>query len=650
MKQSIIVSKARARIFTRIAVFLRAQIAAAVAASRNASNARLGLAIALLALASACGGGRSPAPPSGLSYPTPQMYPTGKPITALTPTVTGSVNSYSVAPGLPPGLSIDATSGAISGIPTTATATADYAITAQNAGGSATFKLSIAIITVTASPANLARIVAAGTPVTMSVSVTPVDFAWAGTLTAKAADTAGVFSPSVTVAATSDGTYSLTLTTSTTVAADHYSNSVTISLCSDASCATPQPVPSISVPFDVTVLSASSLWPGNHLTPLSAWVGVSEWSTFQGNSAHTGYVPADVDPNQFSTRWQGPTLTFNDGFEYQNCVAVTTSNGMLFVAGSTDPNLLATTSGLFALNELDGSPVWQHSFGSTTYQAVNSPAVFGGVVYISAGEFDSDALFAFNAADGSLMFQSPMTSANDHHLAPTIGPGGIYVNEADGVYGFGLSGVQLFVDSLAQTSEWTPATDANAIYAYTGKLTVIDPSSGAVLASIADPTFTNYVYEIGGSPVLGAPGSVIAANYANASVGALTNTLLDFNVPQKSINWQLAGSYVSTPAYNAGVLYAANDNPFQLEARAETDGSLLWSWVPPQVGDATFVSEVLLTKTMVFVSTNLAVYGIDMTTHDLVWSYPLPGRLALSPNGILYIEASGMKLTAINLK
>lgn len=79
----------------------------------------------------------------------------------------------------------------------------------------------------------------------------------------------------------------------------------------------------------------------------------------------------------------------------------------------------------------------------------------------------------------------------------------------------------------------------------------------------------------------------------------------------------------------------ANNRPLRLEARSEADGSLLWSWMPPQAGDTGFVSEVLLTNTMIFVSTNLAVYGIDMTTHDLVWSYPLPGRLALSANGIL---------------
>ena len=101
-------------------------------------------------------------------------------------------------------------------------------------------------------------------------------------------------------------------------------------------------------------------------------------------------------------------------------------------------------------------------------------------------------------------------------------------------------------------------------------------------------------------------------------------------------------------AYNAGVIYVANNNPLRLEARSESDGSLLWSW-SPQAGDTGFVSEVLLTKNVVFVSTDVAVYGIDAGSHMAVWSYPLSGRLSLSQNGILYIERA-LPLTAINLK
>jgi hypothetical protein len=93
-------------------------------------------------------------------------------------------------------------------------------------------------------------------------------------------------------------------------------------------------------------------------------------------------------------------------------------------------------------------------------------------------------------------------------------------------------------------------------------------------------------------------GSVFAANYANVVIngGAVGNTLLDFNIPSSTLAWKLAGDYPTTPAYNAGVLYATNNNPVRLEPRSEKDGTLLWSWVPPQAGDTGFVSETLQTS------------------------------------------------------
>jgi hypothetical protein len=256
-----------------------------------------------------------------------------------------------------------------------------------------------------------------------------------------------------------------------------------------------------------------------------------------------------------------------------------------------------------------------------------------------------------------------MMSQWEHYLAPTIGAKGVYTDagEFGGMYAFNYGGTQTFFAPMGQTSEWTPAVDANHVYGYTngepgtggsgGGLTVLDPSTGAVQQFITDPTFVNSLYQIQGSAVLGAPGSVIAANYAgsmNNGVGGPSNTLLDFDLALNSIAWKVTGDYPTTPAYNAGVIYVANQRPMRLEARSETDGSLAWSWTPP-AADQHFESEVLLTRNIAFVSTDLAIYGIDTTSHQAVWSYPLSGRLALSQNGILYIEGAS-PLTAINLK
>jgi hypothetical protein len=253
---------------------------------------------------------------------------------------------------------------------------------------------------------------------------------------------------------------------------------------------------------------------------------------------------------------------------------------------------------------------------------------------------------------GVPVFQSPMSSQWEHYLAPTPGTSGIYTNAGSygGLYGFKRSGKQLFAVSEAQQSLWTPAVDSSGVYSYTGSLQVVDPKTGAVTHQIQDSTFTNYTYIIGGSPVLGAPGSVFVANYVNAQLnsGGIGNTLLAFSVNTNSVAWKVAGDYPTTPAYEAGNLYVVNNKPLRLEVRAEGDGSLVWAWEPPS-GTQHFVSEVLLTKNHVFVSTDSATYAIGLNKHKTVWSYPLSGKLALSKSGILYIQGS-TTLTAINVQ
>lgn len=78
--------------------------------------------------------------PSTLSLGTNVAMPT------LSPTNSGGISTnWTVSPALPTGLSINATSGAITGTPTTAQSSTDYTITATNATGSGTATISITI-------------------------------------------------------------------------------------------------------------------------------------------------------------------------------------------------------------------------------------------------------------------------------------------------------------------------------------------------------------------------------------------------------------------------------------------------------------------------------------------------------------------------
>ena len=82
-----------------------------------------------------------------LGYATPAaVYTKGVQIASNTPTVSGgAVASYSVTPALPAGLSLNTTTGVVSGTPTVVAAAAGYMVTATNASGSTSASLSITV-------------------------------------------------------------------------------------------------------------------------------------------------------------------------------------------------------------------------------------------------------------------------------------------------------------------------------------------------------------------------------------------------------------------------------------------------------------------------------------------------------------------------
>lgn len=85
--------------------------------------------------------------PSLLSYTVPSPFIVGQAITPISPVVTGTVVSYSVTPALPAGLTLNTTTGVISGTPTTNQGLVAHIVTAQNAAGSTAATFNTVVIT-----------------------------------------------------------------------------------------------------------------------------------------------------------------------------------------------------------------------------------------------------------------------------------------------------------------------------------------------------------------------------------------------------------------------------------------------------------------------------------------------------------------------
>lgn len=89
-------------------------------------------------------------PPSSLSYNTPNVYTVGSTITALNPTSTGGpITQYTIGPSLPAGLTINPTTGVISGTPSAVSSQTTYTVTGTNASGTVTATV---VITVNGQP------------------------------------------------------------------------------------------------------------------------------------------------------------------------------------------------------------------------------------------------------------------------------------------------------------------------------------------------------------------------------------------------------------------------------------------------------------------------------------------------------------------
>jgi outer membrane protein assembly factor BamB len=423
-----------------------------------------------------------------------------------------------------------------------------------------------------------------------------------------------------------------------------HTGNLELRVCTDLPCTQQVAGSPVLVPYSVALKASTNL------TPLSRAAGVGEWAQHQANAAHAGHVPVTLDPSKFNRRWRWDVP---GGLQVQ---PVVTSAGAVYAVASG----YFQPATIYALSEHDKSPRWTRDFGSIF--AANPPSTHAGALYLATSGHSDTYMWGFDAATGVLNFRTAFSSQWEHYLAPAIANGAVYTN--GGSYGGLLSfdaasGTQNWFATLSQYDQWTPAVDSSHAYAFmpTG-LEVINAVTGASAFTITDPNNTVQAYSVFGAPMIIGTNSVVVIN-GQGNFGSV-NRLLNFDIAARGIKWSIPGSFRHAPAFANGVIYTVNGA--QLEARSGVDGSRLWSWFPNEASVDPFGvnygasgRNLIATDNLVFLSTNSRTYALSLATHEAVWTFPVPGRLALSPNNVLYIttEANGgqpARIYAINLQ
>lgn len=422
------------------------------------------------------------------------------------------------------------------------------------------------------------------------------------------------------------GKYVVAFKTAKDLGGDSYKGNITFRLCRDTACAT--------------------VYPGSTQTfAYTLDVQLKDWVALQRNPAHTGYVHATFDPASFKKAWDWtPDNT-------DTISSVATKGAVIFVSQTNQDR----THSIHALSSVTGAVNWQYNFGSV-YDA-SAPSLAGDQIYVttltmSIGDSQNVVL---NATTGQYIRAMPFAAQSSFAAAPTPFATELYMSAGyygGVVYGYNAyTGSTLWTANGTSTGIWSgeaPAVDEKNVYYYSGSsIDVFDRMTGAKIKSMVDPFFVWGGYSYIGGPIIGSKNNILAysGSYGGGGIGfemGQPKPLVNYSLASGAYTWHTPNIYETVPAVAKGVVYVARNNPARLDAISEDSGTVLWSWTPP-AGEQ-FLGNAIVTDTLVFVSTDKAVYAVSTTgtTHSSVWTAATPGGLAISSDNRLVIASRGV--------
>lgn len=415
--------------------------------------------------------------------------------------------------------------------------------------------------------------------------------------------------------------------------------------------------------------------PAFNLEPLMTFSGVSDWTAAGGGPGHTGYVPVTLDPARFSLRWRvtlplgdsgtGPCTGGPCDFILPSTALTDSAHRRVFLTTEAEHRTATDFSvavELLSLDEDDGKRLWDVGhFPSTSGNdgregdEYAEPAFFDGRVYLSYYVKDllkppllPPFIDAYDALTGGVAYKqaAPCTSIC-YPTQPVASSTTLYAGAPLSAYD-AHTGSVLWTDTTgdSEIDFAAPALDAGGVYVSSQipfsqdpLFVAYDPGNGAELFKLG-PSAKELALEKSENRTLSAMapfadgvGGVLAVHQG------LTSAYLNhYSESGQALDWQVSGHFGFSPGVVAhGIVYICDGNA--VDALDDATGSLLWQWTPPT--DVEFGCYLIATDNLLFVSNLEATYALDLASRLQVWSYPVGGRLSVSPSGILYISAVG---------
>lgn len=182
-----------------------------------------------------------------------------------------------------------------------------------------------------------------------------------------------------------------------------------------------------------------TLCSGLTLTPIQRELLAQSWSQYQGNSRHTGYVPALGTPLSNQPTWVVDTNSVASSTSVASLVRGIASDGENIFLSWNGTN--RETNGISAVAVGTGLQSWEWAFTGKESEKISAPSYGGGNVYAHRGghslsQSDTPTLFGISAISGSRRFAASLDGQHLPGNRPAVIGNEVFV--AGGTFG-GLS-------------------------------------------------------------------------------------------------------------------------------------------------------------------------------------------------------------------
>lgn len=389
-----------------------------------------------------------------------------------------------------------------------------------------------------------------------------------------------------------------------------------------------------------------TIGPGRELGPPTTNIGAipapGDWPMYQGDPAHSGYIPEKQPTPAGQVEWQfqtnaplyaapsvaGDTVYLSTGdkrivaldaetgetkWEYPVTGPVNSSPaiaGNLVFVGLRDGRLLA-------LDKLTGTLAWEFQTGDLVY---GSPAVHQGVVYIGSGDFHVYALDAltgevrWSRKTGGRVVSSPAVSDNVVAV----------ISQNQRLYIYDTRTGDFRLDYLTRDARGAPALDDDLAYVGNSKSIVyaIDLSQKQLPFEKAARFIRTQLFFWG-----------------------FWNTL----PPVKGFKWGFRGPgeiFPSTPALDTEKVYVISESG-GVYALNKSNGERVWKFR----ADSKVRSDPSLAgNTLYLADMEGTVYGLDTVTGEEAWRFELNDRVSTGvvvANEMIFVSSDSGVLYAI---